>query len=336
MGLLTWFRKKEPEDIGQVLAALASDIQKRETQLNEIRLRERRATLLVTLYTFAGWGAYLGLWYTQLLPQMSGHRPNSKVEKAVKGFPAILGPIIILFTRRIVQLWYNRKGNAEEKSLAALKQARRNKVEDFKKRTNYYETRELLERYEDRPSTGFPLARPIDDPSSRRQSQLFPATPQRAVSVVPPNTPNTPVNLRNQPISPGLQRQLAQTPQQPLPPPRKLWYDKLADALLGDDESSMNPVTSRYALICQKCFAHNGLMKEDMWEDAQYVCPKCGYFNRSARSQRKGVQVQPQTPTTQTPQHPEPRDALPQSAPRPSRKIDGSPESGGSTAETDS
>jgi hypothetical protein len=127
--------QKKPEDIGQVLAALASDIQKRERQLNEIRLRERRATLLVTLYTFAGWGAYLGLWYAQLLPQMSGHRPNSKVEKAVKGFPAILGPIMyvilssplmsvsafhdrssiprILFTRRIVQLWYNRKGNAE-------------------------------------------------------------------------------------------------------------------------------------------------------------------------------------------------------------------------------
>ena len=107
------------------------DIQKRETRLNEIRLRERRATLLVTLYTFAGWGAYLGLWYTQLLPQMSGHRPNSTVEKAVRGFPAVLGPIMyvilspilsaymtnlrsrILFTRRIVQLWYTRKGNAE-------------------------------------------------------------------------------------------------------------------------------------------------------------------------------------------------------------------------------
>jgi endoplasmic reticulum junction formation protein lunapark len=96
-----------------------------------------------------------------------------------------------------------------EKSLVALKQARRTKVEDFKKRTNYYETRELLERYEDSPSTpGFPLARRIDDPSSRRQSQLFPATPQRAVSAVPQNTP---VNLRNHPISPGLQRQLART-----------------------------------------------------------------------------------------------------------------------------
>ena len=92
-----------------------------------------------------------------------------------------------------------------------------------------------------------------------------------------------------------------------------------------------------------------------MWEDArthdlllltcrvdvhfcwvEYVCPKCGYFNTSARSQRKGVQAQPQTPTTQTPQRPEPRDVSPQRALRPPMKIDGSPESGDSTAETDS
>jgi len=284
------------------------------------------------LYTFAGWGAYLGLWYAQLLPQMSGHRPNSKVEKAVKGFPAILGPIMILFSRRIVQLWYNRKGNAEEKSLAALKLARRNKVEDFKKKTNYYETRELLERYEDVPFTGPPSALPIDDKASRRQSQLL-VTPQRAVPAVPQNTP---ANLHNPPVSPGLQSQLAHTPQQPLSPPRKLWYDKLADALLGDDDSSVNVAASRYALICQKCFAHNGLVKEDMWEDAQYVCPRCGYFNPSARSQRKGLQLHPQTPTMRTPSRPEPRDASPQSAPRLPKKSDGSPESGGSIADNDS
>ncbi len=130
------YLQKEPEDFGQILAALALDIQKRETRLSEIRLRERRATLLVTLYTLAGWGAYLGLWYAQLLPQASRHRVNSPVDKAIKAFPAIIGPIMyvilplpappaymtktltsrILFTRRIIQLWYNRKGDAEGQS----------------------------------------------------------------------------------------------------------------------------------------------------------------------------------------------------------------------------
>jgi hypothetical protein len=100
--------------------------------------------------------------------------------------------------------------------------------------------------------------------------------------------PNTPANLPTTPISPGLQSQLVQrtprtryassfrltyfragTPQQPLPPPRKQWYDKLADVLLGDDEPHVNAAASRYALICQKCFTHNGLVKEDVWEDAR-------------------------------------------------------------------
>ena len=59
------------------------------------------------------------------------------------------------------------------------------------------------------------------------------------------------------------------SPQRPLPPPRKQWYDKLADAILGDDDSSATGASTRYALICQKCFAHNGLVKESMWEDAR-------------------------------------------------------------------
>lgn len=54
-----------------------------------------------------------------------------------------------------------------------------------------------------------------------------------------------------------------------MPPPRKQWYDKVADAILGDDEASGAGAASRYALICQKCFAHNGLVTESMWEDTR-------------------------------------------------------------------
>ncbi len=47
--------------------------------------------------------------------------------------------------------------------------------------------------------------------------------------------------------------------------PRKQWYDKVADVLLGDEDA--NTPTSRYALICEKCHAHNGLVKESLWDD---------------------------------------------------------------------
>lgn len=60
----------------------------------------------------------------------------------------------------------------------------------------------------------------------------------------------------------------AATPPTPMPPRRKQWYDKVADAILGDDELE-GSASSRYALICQKCFAHNGLVKESLWEDTR-------------------------------------------------------------------
>jgi endoplasmic reticulum junction formation protein lunapark len=111
--------------------------------------------------------------------------------------------------------------------------------------------------------------------------------------------------------------------QQPIGPPRKQWYDKLADALLGDDDSV--PPTSRYALICQKCFAHNGLVKESLWQDTRqytisipfvciaplqihllpprnlgYVCPKCGHFNPSQRSLDLGTPAAPKNQSDQS------------------------------------
>ena len=84
----------ESDDYEQILASLELDIQKRQTRLSEIRLRERRTTLKVTLYTLAFWVVYVSLWYTQVLPIFSGHRPNTAFEKFVKGVPVLIGPIL--------------------------------------------------------------------------------------------------------------------------------------------------------------------------------------------------------------------------------------------------
>ena len=82
----------ESDDYEQVLASLELNIQKRQMRLSEIRLRERRTTLKVTLYTLAFWVVYVSLWYAQVLP--NGHRPNTAFEKFVKGVPVLIGPIL--------------------------------------------------------------------------------------------------------------------------------------------------------------------------------------------------------------------------------------------------
>jgi hypothetical protein len=49
---------------------------------------------------------------------------------------------------------------------------------------------------------------------------------------------------------------------QPYSDAQRGWVDKLTDAILGENEQSPN---SRYALICSKCFSHNGLaLKEEL------------------------------------------------------------------------
>ncbi|CAL1698851.1 unnamed protein product [Somion occarium] len=279
-----WFSKSQPEDYEQVLESLASDIHKRQTHLSEIRLRERRSTLLFSIYAIALWGAYVSLWWKEWLPKLTTHSWGSQYERTARGIPVFLGPIVILFIRRIVQIWYTRIGNAEEKQLIALRKQQREKIEQIKKQTNYYTTRNLLERYDETPGPTTPLQRRIavQPPTP----VAAPVTPQRSAQVqpqLPLQLPQTPA-----PVSANLQQRLSPSPQRPMPPPRKQWYDKLADAILGDDDaSSVSAAASRYALICQRCFSHNGLVKESEWEDIRYVCPKCGHFNPSAREMRQ-------------------------------------------------
>lgn len=35
----------------------------------------------------------------------------------------------------------------------------------------------------------------------------------------------------------------------------------------------------RYALICEKCLGHNGLVRKSEYDRTRYVCPRCGAFN---------------------------------------------------------
>jgi hypothetical protein len=88
--------QRQPEDFEQVLATLTSDIKKRETRLSEIRLRERRVTLLVTLYTVGFWVAYVSVWYANpaLLPILTDGGRASNLEKFIKGVPVALGPVL--------------------------------------------------------------------------------------------------------------------------------------------------------------------------------------------------------------------------------------------------
>lgn len=93
--------QSKPEDYEQILALLANDIAKRQQSLSEIRLRERRSTLLFSVYALALWGLWASLWYADYLPNVStilpgvtGHARESRWERTAKSAPVFVGPIV--------------------------------------------------------------------------------------------------------------------------------------------------------------------------------------------------------------------------------------------------
>ncbi|KIJ69683.1 hypothetical protein HYDPIDRAFT_104277 [Hydnomerulius pinastri MD-312] len=311
--LSRWFSKDDSEDYETILSALAADVQKRQTRLAEIRLRERRTTLQFTLGTILFWFAYVSLWWTRTLP--SAWRESGLGKAAV-----LVGPVLILFARRMMQIWYSWKGSREEKTLMVVLKKQRAKVEEIKKKTNYYSTRNLLEKYDEPSSPVTPGATPL-----RRRNVFVPSVPQTPLAPQPPPQHQQLQTPNGQMRAPVLQ--LSPTPQ-PIQATRKQWYDKLADAILGDDEQSVSVAASRYALICQKCFAHNGLVKESQWEDTQYVCPGCGFFNPSARSKKQAVSRTPSPPSIPSPDQ-SPQQPTAETAPPQPQQTEGKPVSSG-------
>jgi hypothetical protein len=52
--------------------------------------------------------------------------------------------------RWLVQTWYQRKQESEKLRLRLLQKQLRDKVEELKKKTAYYSTKELLDRYDEK------------------------------------------------------------------------------------------------------------------------------------------------------------------------------------------
>ncbi|KZO94282.1 hypothetical protein CALVIDRAFT_501904 [Calocera viscosa TUFC12733] len=279
---------KKSDDYENALSKLAESIDTKKAQLADIRLRERRATLLFTLYSLLLWIVYTGAWYLELLPGSWG---RTRVLKVLRALPVGAVPVIIFFIRRLVHTFYSWRASSEEARLKSLLVEQKAKIAEIKKKTNYDSTRNLLEKY------GETSARPEVQPSPLRQRGppgalpgTQPSTPLRQMGTPVIGTPNRGVP---RPLPPYLQPSGSNLP----PPQTRKWYDTLADALLGPDEQAAS--REKYALICAKCFNHNGLVSPAEWDDVQYKCPRCGHFNPSRRSLRMGQNaLSPTTPAT--------------------------------------
>ncbi|SPC63077.1 uncharacterized protein UHOD_05943 [Ustilago sp. UG-2017b] len=293
-------RSNRETDYETVLSRLETEIQTVQSRLTQIRLRERRASVTLTLQAFLLWAIYTFVcWFFGLLPLQRPHHLDAGGGAGKKGWvgtrtylvwiPVLGSPVLIISTRRIVRWWYRRIGAAEEKHLIDLRRQKREKIDEIKKATKYDHLRMLLDKYDEAspvkaelstPMKGKPNSKNVtptkspNNPSPQQQQQ------QQRQRIADSATPETAANLQAQKMASMRQqpRQQAPTASIPVLPMQKTWTDKLADAILGSDPSVVGP-EQKYALICNRCFRHNGLALKEEFNEVQYVCPHCGNFN---------------------------------------------------------
>ncbi|WVQ98457.1 hypothetical protein IAU59_005582 [Kwoniella sp. CBS 9459] len=307
MGLFSLFSKSASPDYETVLARLATDINEAKTHLSEIRLRERRISLLVNLYGIGLWALWVGLWWVHGLPLGLIGLSHRDVEgKAVEMAGIAGGPVFIWSLNRLLHFYFTRQRTREETHLRLLLTQQRKQVDEIKKATNYDSTRKLIEQYDSPSPNGpqTPQRRQPESPSPAGHGQAGPAKMgglgQGRGHMVqgPGGTPRAPGHLIGAGGTPGASPP-GQSPSLPeglspdqaaaltmqmhsmqpmLPTPEKRWYDRVVDSILGEDPSQA--AQNKYALVCGECFRHNGLVGSKFeWERMQWICPRCNHLN---------------------------------------------------------
>ncbi|KAK4049096.1 hypothetical protein OIO90_005566 [Microbotryomycetes sp. JL221] len=274
MGLLSvlrpWSRRSTSTDYETILSRLEQDINKAESHLLQIKLRERRSNALFLTYGITVWLLYFGVWYLYLR-----HNQHSTGQLVVVTLPLIVGPVLLVFTRRFVRSFYRRQQTKEETNLRSLKKQQRAKVEELKRNTGYYSTKTLIDKYD-------------DEQGSNKQHGIESTTTKGGIKAqARSNATKPPPQQQQQQQQNQSQQQQATSPLIPLAPsavaqPPRTFMDKVADALIGTN-NEQEPF-NKYALICSKCYNHNGLVPKEEFETIQYQCPRCGFMNLSRQT----------------------------------------------------
>jgi endoplasmic reticulum junction formation protein lunapark len=199
----------------------------------------------------------------------------------------------------IVRWWYTRRIEQQIQEKEARKTSLAEKLEELKEKSDYYNTQQLLERYDPKSVPKSTSSDKLRDSQQLKQPQhpLHPKPPQddlrqqnlRQRGIPLPQLPPvvTPSTFAQQLPPPAPQQNIPQFhPSAFSPPPSptshagpesKTFLDRILDLLVGVDE---NAPEQRYALICRHCRAHNGLAPPgEQPQDVGYLCGRCGRWN---------------------------------------------------------
>jgi hypothetical protein len=208
--------------------------------------------------------------------------------------------------RKLLTLYYDYRVSKNQEYLDSLNKERDITIDKLKAATKYNSTQELIDKYSSKPlAPKQPQGGEKTTPSSGQQG---PGPQQQRTFVQPPPTANINRGPLPKPVTPDQQPGPSPPRQNPQPLPaspgtipsaefapnafssspayssapafgESRWYDRILDALLGEDETSSK---NRFALICSQCRLVNGQAPPgaNSLEDVGiWRCSGCGAMN---------------------------------------------------------
>ncbi|URD83534.1 putative integral membrane metal-binding protein (DUF2296) [Musa troglodytarum] len=196
----------------------------------------------------------------------------------------------------------------DQKTLDKLRAERKAKIDELKERTNFYNTQQLIQKYDldpaakaaaatilasklgadsglkvyvgDEPNTCAPLvkssdAKPIQTTGLRNRKQSLARSSGAVISQSVSETPNE-LEVGAQEIP--SQAQKAVEHYKGSGSGGGGWIARIASLLVGEDPSQC------YALVCGNCHMHNGLARKEDFPHITYYCPHCHALNTSRQS----------------------------------------------------
>ncbi|RKO96261.1 hypothetical protein CAUPRSCDRAFT_12045, partial [Caulochytrium protostelioides] len=154
MPLFSWWRasKEEKDDFEAILAAIDVQVKQTEQQIVAIDTRERQVLYAWFYYSVP---TYLLFLLTYLLVLRSPH--DAWDRWLAKAAPLIGVPLLIEGGRRLIRRYFAVRRGKLHAVLKRHRASQREKIEELKRKTAYYKTKGLIERYDATASPSRPL-----------------------------------------------------------------------------------------------------------------------------------------------------------------------------------
>ncbi|ORX61056.1 hypothetical protein BCR36DRAFT_408036 [Piromyces finnis] len=292
-----WRRRSstKEKDYEKLLEDIDSEIKRVEDNLRQIKIREDRSIITWLYYSIPAYSLIL-IVYSFILYKIQDPWPVL----CIKASPLLIGLFLIIFIKKFISIWYKKQQMKEEERDNVLKKEQKEILEELKSKLKYYQTKNLIEKYELQEQPAFPMKnngmqmmypqmqmnnqRMIPNQMRNQQMPLSKAKKQQLMGGHTISKQRSmPVVLQNgkQQYTDNRYNQYQQLPSSETPsnPNERKWIDKLMDAIVGD----VNEADTKYALVCNYCYTHCGLALPEEYKTFKYICPSCKKMNDNAK-----------------------------------------------------